>query len=121
MHGEVVPGGPSGGARGRALSAASDWYGITAGRFTVMEAQGPRSEGEPRSATADQEPVGGAITVNRHRVLPEDRQLLIAIVHQPPPQQPWIDAEVLPPEAALDRDLPEASDIEHEDIVFLFQ
>jgi hypothetical protein len=60
-------------------------------------------------------------TVNRHRVLSEDRQLLVAIVHQPPSQQPWIDAEVLPPEAALDRDLPEAGYAEYEDIVFLFQ
>ena len=65
--------------------------------------------------------VKGWRTVNRRRVLPEDRQLLVAIVHQSPPQQPWVDAEVLPPEAALDRDLPQAGDTEHEDIVFLFQ
>jgi hypothetical protein len=74
----------------------------------------------------DQEPVEGVFvkgwqSVNRHRVLPEDRQLLVAIVHQSAPQQPWIDAEVLPPEAALDRDLPEAGYAEYEDIVFLFQ
>src|SRR5205085_10883 len=52
--------------------------------------------------------------VDVDRVLAGDRKLGVTIVQQPAPQQPRLDAEVIPTQRILDGDLPEAGRAEQQ-------
>lgn len=47
-------------------------------------------------------------SIDGHRVLPRDREFLIIVIDETAPQHSRVHLKIVPPQAALDRNLPQA-------------